>query len=126
MGADLTSYGRTRSATAIERAIVNPDADPQSTGEVVEVRTQSGDRISGVVRNEDNLRVTIQSLDGRYHFLERSHLASVNYTHHSLMPGNYGARLSASEVKDLVAFLIETGKGAPAAEAPVEVRRRDH
>lgn len=123
MAAELTSYARNRSAEEIMQAIVNPDADLEPTSRVANVRTKEGKSLTGVVRAEDNLNMTMQTEDGRYHFLSRSNLAAVNYTDHSLMPRDYGTRLTPKELDDLVAFLIVTGRNAPAEPAPARLGR---
>ncbi len=119
---DLTSYARNRTADEIRRATVRPDADLEPTSRVVHVRTMDGQSLTGVVRVEDNLNITLQTEDGRYHFLSRSRLAAVNYTDHSLMPRDYGTRLTSAELDDLVAFLIVTGRHAPTEPAPAKHR----
>jgi hypothetical protein len=48
----------------------------------------------------------LQTEDGRYHLLARSDLTDVHYTDHSLMPRDYGALLSSSELDDIAAFLV--------------------
>jgi putative heme-binding domain-containing protein len=122
MAAELTSFARNRSADEIMQAIVSPDADLQPTSRVVHVRTNAGESLTGVVRSEDNLNITLQTEDGRYHFLSRSSLAAVSYTDHSLMPHDYGTRLTSKELDDLVAFLIVTGRNAPTEPAPPKSR----
>lgn len=123
IASDMTAYGQNRSGSDILQAIVNPDTHLAPTSRVVEVRTRAGRSLTGVVRSEDNMNITLQTVDGRYHFLERSSLAAVNYTDHSLMPHDYGTRLTAKELDDLVSFLIVTGKNAPAEAAPTGRRR---
>jgi cytochrome c oxidase cbb3-type subunit 3 len=122
MAPELTAYARNRSADEILQAIVNPDADLEPTSRVAEVRTRAGQSLTGVVRAEDNMNITLQTEDGQYHFLSRSSLATVNYTDHSLMPRDYGTRLTSRELDDLVAFLIVTGRNAPTEPAPAKHR----
>lgn len=122
MATELTSYAMNRSAQEILQAILNPDADLQPTSRVVHVRTTAGQTLTGVVRTEDNLNLTLQTTDGRYHFLSRSRLASFIYTDHSLMPVDYGTRLSSGELNDLVAFLIVTARNSPTEPAPPKSR----
>ena len=123
MAAELTSYARNRTAKEIMQAIVNPDAELAPTSRVVHVRTRNGESLTGVLRAEDNLNITLQTADGQYHFLSRSNLAAVNYTDHSLMPRDYGTRLTPRELDDLVAFLIVTGRNAPTEPEPPKSRR---
>ena len=125
IAAELTSYARNRTADEVMQAIVNPDVNLAPASRVVHVRTKDGKSLSGVVRSEDNLNMTLQTEDGRYHFLSRSNLAAMNYTDHSLMPLDYGTRLTNGELDDLVAFLVVTGRNAPAEPAPKSRHHND-
>ena len=122
MATELTSYARNRTADEILQAIVNPDANLAPTSRVANVRIREGQSLMGVVRAEDNLNITLQTEDGRYHFLSRSSLAAVNYSDHSLMPRDYGTQLTSRELDDLVAFLIVTGRHAPPEPEPAKSR----
>jgi putative heme-binding domain-containing protein len=123
IASDLTGYGANHAAGAIKHAIVQPDALLDPASRAVEVETKTGQKLSGVVRSEDNFSLALQTEDGRYHFLTRSSLAGVNYEPYSLMPRDYGTRLTSKELDDLVSFLIVTSKNAP-MEAPPPRRRR--
>lgn len=115
---ELTSYAQGVKPEDIQQAIVNPDAQVEPDSRVVEVQTKGGQNLSGVLRAEDNLTLTLQTKDGRYHFLTRSNLAAVNDTGHSLMPRDYGTRLTHQELNDLVSFLMVTAKSGPAKAPP--------
>ena len=123
IASDLTGYARTHTATAIRQAILQPDMPLDPPSRVVEIKTKAGQKLSGVVRSEDNFNLALQTEDGRYHFLTRSGLAEVNYKQYSLMPRDYGTRLTSKQLDDLVSFLIVTGKDAP-VEAPSSRRKR--
>jgi cytochrome c oxidase cbb3-type subunit 3 len=123
IASDLTGYGADHSAKAIKQAIVQPDTPLDPASRVVEVKTKTGQNLIGVVRSEDNFNLALQTKDGRYHFLTRSHLTTVKYNNYSLMPHDYGTRLTSKELDDLVSFLIVTSKNAP-MEAPPPRRRR--
>jgi cytochrome c oxidase cbb3-type subunit III len=125
MSTELTSYATNRTPGEILRAIVNPDADLKPTSRVIKVRTKAGENLTGVLRAEDNLNITLQTQDGQYHFLPRRSLATVNYTDHSLMPHDYGVRLSSRELDDLVSFLIVAARNAPSEPAPTKSRSHD-
>jgi cytochrome c oxidase cbb3-type subunit 3 len=122
--ADLTGYGANHTAEATKQAIVEPDTGLDPASRVVEVQTKTGQKLIGVVRSEDNFNLALETEDGRYHFLTRSSLAEVNYKPYSLMPRDYGTRLTSKELDDLVSFLVVTGKNAPAEALPP--RRRRH
>lgn len=122
IASDLTSYGQSRNEDAVLKAIVTPDSPLVAAARVVEVRTKSGQKLAGVVRSEDNFTLELQTQDGRYHFLARNTLTDVQYTDHSLMPHDYGTRLTPAELNDIASYLIATGKAAP--PIPSAPRRR--
>ncbi len=124
IASDLTGYAANHTASAIKQAIVQPDSPLDPASRVVEVQTKTGQKLVGVVRSEDNFNLALETEDGRYHFLTRSSLAEVNYKQYSLMPRDYGTRLTSKELNDLVSFLIVTGKNAPAEDLPP--RRKRH
>jgi cytochrome c oxidase cbb3-type subunit III len=126
IASDMTAYAQNRGAEAVLEAIVNPDTQIAPGSRVVNVVTTNGSRFSGVVRAEDNLQLILQTEDGRYYFLKRGNLASVDYTGHSLMPHDYKTRLTTKELDDVVSFLIASGKNAPADAAPARRRRREN
>jgi cytochrome c oxidase cbb3-type subunit 3 len=122
IASDLTAYGQSRNETAIIKTIVTPDNPLVPAARVVEVRTKAGQKLTGVVRSEDNFTLEMQTQDGRYHFLARNTLADVQYADHSLMPHDYGTRLTPTELNDIANYLIVTGKAAPPGP-PVRGRR---
>lgn len=124
IASELTTYGQSHNEDAIIKAIVTPDNPLVPTSRVVEVRTKSGQKLTGVVRSEDNFNLELQTQDGRFHFLARNTLADVQYTDHSLMPHDYGTRLTPAELNDIASYLIVTGKAAPASP-PARGRRGD-
>jgi cytochrome c oxidase cbb3-type subunit III len=118
MAGNLTSYARNRNPNAILQAIIRPDSPLQRSSRVVSVTMKDGQSITGALRNEDNFSLVIQTEDGRYHFLSRSGLTKISYTEHSLMPNDYGTRLSPVELGDIVSFLMASGNNPPATEEP--------
>jgi putative heme-binding domain-containing protein len=70
--------------------------------------TRGGDRLEGVIRNEDNFSVQLQTKDGGYHFFEKSELQSEQPLSQSLMPTNYRQRLTPDELNDLVSYLMNS------------------
>lgn len=106
----LTAYARNRDPDAIRRAITNPDDPLVRTSQVVVATTATGAHLTGVLRNEDNFTIVLQSEDGHYHSFGRSDLKKVQYTGHSLMPRDYAKRLTSKDLNDLVSFMIVAAK----------------
>jgi len=106
----LTFYGRYRTPDAVRRSITNPDTPLVPSSRMVSVTTRAGQKLTGVLRNEDNFTLELQTEDGRYHSLERSNLIEVHYTDRSLMPRDFAQRLTAKELDDIVSFLIVSSR----------------
>jgi len=73
------------------------------------VTTRGGERIEGVVRNEDNFSVQMQTSEGAFLFFQKNELQNLEYLSESLMPSDYGKRLSSAEITDLIRYLVSTG-----------------
>lgn len=110
IAAGLTNYARNRTPESILHAITSPDDPLLPSSRVVTITTRTGQRLTGALRNEDNFTVALQTEDGRYHLLQRTDLSRVQYTDHSLMPRDYGRRFTATELDDIVSFLIIAGR----------------
>jgi len=104
LGPDLSTYGSSMSAEAILKAILNPARIAQTGYKPATVTTRDGTRVEGVVRNEDNFSVQLQTKDGTFHFLQKSDMQSFEYSGQSMMPANYADHFSKSELNDLISF----------------------
>ena len=115
IASDLTGYAAGREPAEILQAITNPGQNLNPRARTTVIVTHDGQKFSGFIRNQDNFSVQLQSLDGTFHLLQRSDLASVTYDPQSLMPGNYAQRLTPVELHDLVSFLMHASASEPAA-----------
>jgi putative heme-binding domain-containing protein len=137
LGPDMSNYGASHAPGAVEESILHPGAAPTvparrggfgggaAASRPVEIKTKAGKTITGMVRGEDNLHLAVQT-ESRYYFLDRSSLASVTYLKTSLMPTDYGTRLTPAELNDIVSYIVVTGRAAPVepqTAAPVGRRR---
>ena len=106
---DLSTAGRSPSST-LRRKLLDPSA-PMSPGrgapppQVIVARTKDGREIRGVRRNEDTFSVQVVDASGALHLLDKLTLASYRVENVSIMPGDYGTRLSARELTDVLAYL---------------------
>jgi putative heme-binding domain-containing protein len=115
LGPDLSAYGSTMSAQAIQDQIVRPERNVPAGYRSAVLTTRDGDRLGGIIRNEDNFSLQFQTKDGSYHFFEKSALRTVQPLGQSLMPTNYRQRFSPDELNDLVSYLMN---GGPAPGEP--------
>lgn len=110
LGRDLSNYGENHSVTEIRAVIVKPEITIGTRGHLAEVTAKSGKSYSGLVRNEDNFSLQLQSLDGTFHLFSKSDLVTISYRQESLMPADYGSKLSAGELEALAAYLASIAR----------------
>ncbi|MBV8553046.1 MAG: c-type cytochrome [Acidobacteriaceae bacterium] len=116
LAADLSGYGKTHSPAAIRESIVDPNKNLDPRHGTVIVVTLSGKKYTGVVRNEDNFSLQMQTADGNFHFFDKSELVRIDYQKQSSMPSTYGTELTSANLDDLVCYLVKT-PGTPPAPA---------
>jgi cytochrome c oxidase cbb3-type subunit 3 len=107
-GQDLTTYGARMNADELRGRILRPGKDYDARRGLVEVTLANSTTLSGVVRNEDNFSLQLQTADGMFHLLSKSDIRSKTYMGRSPMPSDYGSILSAVELNDLVSYLLRT------------------
>jgi cytochrome c oxidase cbb3-type subunit III len=112
LGPDLSAYGSALSAKAIQDEIVRPGRNVPARYRSAALTTRDGNRLEGIIRNEDNFSVQFQAKDGSFHFFEKSELRALEPLGQSLMPTNYRDRLSTDELNDLVSYLMNGGSAS--------------
>lgn len=125
IGADLTSYGSNGSAEEIRAAILDPNKDLDPREKTVHVTSSEGREFTGIVRNEDNFSLQLQSLDGTFHLFSKAELHQFEYLPKSLMPADYGSTLSKAEIDDLVSYLVRSAWTAKLTRAPGTGSKRE-
>ena len=110
IASDLSSYANGRSANEVRDAITVPDKNLDPRKSTVVVTTFEGKTYRGIARNEDNFSLQMQTMDGAFHLFSKTELRSLEYQTQSLMPADYGTRLTRREIDDLVSYLIDAGR----------------
>jgi cytochrome c oxidase cbb3-type subunit III len=110
IASDLSSYGRQRPPEEIRDAIVKPREQSNAARGTVRIETRTGQTLAGVLRNEDNFSLQVQSLDGTFHLIMKSDVASMTRDSKSLMSADYAFTLSAGELNDLISFLMSVAQ----------------
>jgi putative heme-binding domain-containing protein len=129
LGPDLSRVGAARSVAYLIDSIRNPDkdlsagmSDPNNHYGVslvydkVTVVTASGERITGVAKNEDTFSVQLMTPREDLQFFLKKDLREVSHERKSLMPPYPENTLSKTELQDLVAYLV-TLNGTEATDA---------
>jgi cytochrome c oxidase cbb3-type subunit III len=113
IGPDLSVYAAASSVNEIKTAIVGPGGrDPSRARGLVTITLHDGKHLEGIIRNEDNFSVQVQSLDGSFHLVQKSEVGEITRSQQSLMPADYGKTLSASQLDDLVSYLMIAARKA--------------
>jgi putative heme-binding domain-containing protein len=120
MAPDLSDYAQTRSADRIQAAITDRAAR-DSTVSVVTAITAGGQQYRGIVRNEDNFSLQLQSQDGSFHFFSKAALKRIDREPASLMPSDYGTTLTPAQLDDLVSYLLSVSH----ASEPAPIKDKD-
>jgi cytochrome c oxidase cbb3-type subunit 3 len=111
IAADLSSYGAAHQPPEIRERILNPQKFARPGRGLVKVNTRDGKSFSGVTRNEDNFSLQLQTLDGRFVFLDRRDISRLTVVPEGLMPGDYASTLTQVEIDNLVSYLANaTGR----------------
>ena len=105
IGPDLTKIGAIRTPADLLEAIVLPSASFVRSYEPVVVLTDDGRAFSGVVRQESDAEVVLQTSATATERIPRATIESIEASTASLMPKGYDTLLSPQELADLVAFL---------------------
>ena len=111
IGSDLSAYAADYLPEEIRHAILNT-RDANGGAVPVLVTLADGRLWDGVVRNEDNFSLQLQSSDGAFHLIQKSEVASVKASSQPLMPEDYGQRLTPAELDDLVGYLMSVARSA--------------
>jgi cytochrome c oxidase cbb3-type subunit III len=115
IGSDLSDYAAGSSAAEIKNAIANPDIDAKQSRSKTMVTLRDGRSWEGIIRNEDNFSLQLQSLDGAFHLIQKSEVAEMKSADQPLMPDDYGKSLSSAELDDLVGYLMSIARTNPGA-----------
>jgi len=116
MAPDLTDYAQTRSAERIKAAITDPGARDFAL-RVATVTTANSQQYRGVIRNEDNFSLQLQLQDGSFHFFSKAELKRIDREPGSMMPSDYGAKLTSAQLDDLVSYLLDVSSTSAPAPA---------
>ncbi|HYM10534.1 MAG TPA: PQQ-dependent dehydrogenase, methanol/ethanol family, partial [Bryobacterales bacterium] len=119
VGPDLSAIGRW-SAQGLRDVILKPNEREGREPNVVDVKTKDGRQIRGIGKNEDTFSLQLMDTAGKFQLFDKKQLAEIHYQSKSLMPDDYGQRLSRTELQDLVAYLKtqQSRDLAQVAEAP--------
>lgn len=105
IGPDLTRINRIRTEQDLIEAIVYPSASFVRSYESIQVMTDDGRAISGLIANEDAQSITLTTgIDQRVR-VQRDEIEAIRPSPVSIMPAGLDQQLSSQELADLIRFL---------------------
>ena len=105
LGPDLSNIGAERTLRQLREALTTVRPNTPFGFQPVRIRTTSGETVDGVIKNENNFSMQVLDRQNRLHLLNREDLRDVDYGRKSLMPNDYGERLTTGELQDVLLFL---------------------
>ena len=108
LGPDLSSYGAVTPFVEMRDQIAHHDQSPRAR--TVTVATRDGRSLTGIVRNEDNFSLQLQTLEGNFNFLDKSAVVSIDIRPTKNQSGAEQFTLNANEVEMVVSFLVDVAK----------------
>jgi cytochrome c oxidase cbb3-type subunit 3 len=105
LGPELSNLGGERTLSEIRQSILRPSLSLQRRYKPITVVTQSGNKVTGTLRNRDNFSLQMVDQQGNLQFFLTDKLHSVVLQEKSLMPENYESLLNAEELQNLLAYL---------------------
>lgn len=119
LGPDLSRVGAARSVAYLIDSIRDPDkelssgmTDPNNhyglplVYDTVTVITASGEKITGVARNEDTYSVQMITMAQQLRLFRKRDLKDVSHQRRSLMPPYSEDALDAAQLQDLISYLV--------------------
>jgi putative heme-binding domain-containing protein len=108
LGPDLSEVGRRRRLDYLEESIVSPEADVPLGYRAIQVVTKTGETVSGIRLNEDDVSIQLRDGQDRLRSFMKDDLQTIRHESKSLMP-SYATALDKKEIEDLVAYLHSLG-----------------
>jgi putative heme-binding domain-containing protein len=105
LGPDLSDAGVHMTLGQMRESLLQPDKRIADGFQGITVVTQTGERIQGIAKNQDNYSVQLMDKQGHLHLLAKADLKTIEVSDHSLMPNDFGTRLSPAETQNILSYL---------------------
>ncbi len=105
LGPPLDAISRQKTSAAIRQDVVEPNLELADGFETVTAVTEDGQRVEGVLKYEDTFTVLVLTTEGNVRSLQRPRLQDLEMPKRSHMPSDFGEKLSATELTNLLAYL---------------------
>jgi putative heme-binding domain-containing protein len=104
IGPELTAIGSRRGPAFLMESLVKPEADLPVNYRAVRVAPRSGEPVTGIRLNEDDISIQLRDTGDRLRSFLKDNVREIRRDKPSLMP-SYEKSLTKKELEDLVAYL---------------------
>ncbi|MGB1707963.1 MAG: N,N-dimethylformamidase beta subunit family domain-containing protein, partial [Rubripirellula sp.] len=118
LGPDLTRIGAIRSERDLLEAIVYPSASIARYHEIINVLTEDGRAVSGLLVKETVNKIFLATAAGVMQPVRIKDIAQARYASVSLMPEGLDKVLSSQEIADIVAYLKQSTVSTQSGPSP--------
>jgi putative heme-binding domain-containing protein len=105
VGPPLSRVGRERSLDYLREKLLEPSKYISPGYNTISVTLSNGQVIRGVEKGFDDFSAQLLDVNRQFHSFRREEVAQMKREEQSLMPADYGKRLTPSEQTDLLAYL---------------------
>jgi putative heme-binding domain-containing protein len=103
LGPDLTDVGRRRGLKFLAESLAKPEAEVPISYRAVEVVLKSGQTVSGIRLNRDDLSIQLRDTEDKFRSIMMDTVREVRYDKPSVMPSYAG--IPQKDFNDVVAYL---------------------
>ena len=106
IGPSLTRVGRERSLDYLREKLLDPAKSITPGYGTISVTLRDGRVISGIDKGFDDFSAQLLDVNRHFYSFRKEEVASMHREQRSLMPSDYGQKLSPGEQTDLLAYLV--------------------
>jgi putative heme-binding domain-containing protein len=104
LGPSLGWIGLLRTPSSLKQSLTDPDADIHPRFLTISIETKAGQRVEGLLLNEDDLSIQIRDIAHQNRSFLKTNLKDLRREKRSLMPAS-GGKLTPREIDQVVAYL---------------------
>ncbi|MBK5293618.1 MAG: c-type cytochrome [Acidobacteriia bacterium] len=113
IGPDLTNAGMSRSYANLRESLLQPSERPSEGYLGVTVTLRDGKKISGIAKNNTNYSIQVMDRQSKLYLLNKLEVSEIVFKKSSLMPEDFGKRLSKAEIDDVLAYVSRQVERVP-------------
>lgn len=106
IGPPLNRIGRVRSLEYLREKLLDPSTNISPGYNALTVTLRDGTKVSGIEKGLDDFSAQLLDVNREFHSYRRDEVSSIEREKRSLMPDDYGRRLTTAEQADLLAYLM--------------------